>query len=84
MERRLGTMQSVEPVLENAKKIRKVKDWNQLLDKSVAPKTKVSYMKHYKDFMRHHGFKLGQVEAFNQEELQLYSDHLDNEYKKKE
>ncbi len=50
----------------------------------VAPKTKASYMKHYKDFMKHHGIKLGRVEAFTQEELQLYSDHLDRGYKKKE
>ena len=61
---------------------RKVKDWNHLLDQSVKPKTKLSYMKHYKDFMRHHCLKLGgRVEAFTQEELQQYSDHLDRKYK---
>jgi hypothetical protein len=50
----------------------------------LKPKTRLSYNKHYKDFMRHHGFKNGRVDAFNQEELELYSDYLDKEYQKKD
>jgi hypothetical protein len=50
----------------------------------MKPKTMLSYKKHVKDFTKHHYLKDSRVETFTQEELNLYSDYLNKEYKKLE